>query len=111
MTRIIEQDALNAPRCPQAGIGGGPVHPAHQAEVDAANRAYAVSSPIIERAVDVETMQAVEQVIAAVTAREGLRLYEVIASPVRPRSNYYVGHYFRCLVCGFVLPAQGMPRG
>lgn len=105
---IIPLGPDESPFCPNRGYDGGPVHPAHAAEVAASDRLYAVTQQYAETAVDVETMQAMDKASMAVSDSPGMKLYEVTTSdPHRP--GYYQAVYLKCITCGFVLPMTWRP--
>jgi hypothetical protein len=106
IVRIIEQYPENKPPCPQSGIGGGPIYPAHAVEITIADRVYAATP----RDSDGEILPEFESVAMAASSRSGMELYRTEASPRHPGPNYYTATFFQCLVCGFVLPAQAIPR-
>lgn len=108
---LIPQRPFEKPYCPWTGIDGGPQHPAHAVEVMAADRVYAVTKPLEETATDAETLDLIDKIGVAASRRPGMELYKAEAGVVQPSGYFYQAHYFRCLVCGFVLPAQAMRRG
>ena len=109
---IIPQRPFEKPYCPWTGIDGGPQHPAHAVEVAVSDRVGRTLEGW-ENATDVETLQLIDATKMAAGERPGMELYRSIASLQTPRGDgtYYACCYFRCLVCGFVLPAQEMHRG
>lgn len=106
---IIPQRPEDEPACPQSGIAGGPIHPAHAMEVIIADRVYAVTPK--DETLDLVLDPTVAAMAAASSRQDGMKLYEIMGSPIHPRVNYYSAAFFMCLTCGFVLPAQQMSRG
>lgn len=103
---IIPQLDYQRPTCPWSGVDGGPQNPAHAVEIAIADRAYAQ----FPRDADNEILPELASAYRATSERSGMELYQVMGSPIQPRLNYFTGSYFRCLTCGFVLPAQEMRR-
>jgi hypothetical protein len=105
---IIPQHPENEPACPRSGIAGGPIHPAHAMEVIIADRVYAVTP----RNEDGDTTDPVlDRMATAASRQDGMKLYVTEGAPINPNYGYYYATaYFMCLTCGFILPAQIMPR-
>lgn len=104
---IIPQRPEDKPACPQSGIAGGPIHPAHAVEVAFANRVYAVTPPDDSE----EYTRTMDEMATAASARPGMELYVLTASPIMGNQRlYFSSAYFHCLVCGFILPVQQVTR-
>lgn len=103
---LIPQMPHSEPSCPNSGITGAPMHPAHAAAMEVVNR---VEAAVHEIAEDTPTVDWVDLALRT----PHMKLYETMASVDHSRyatSGYIVAYYWQCLTCGLVLPAQYVGR-
>ena len=96
---MIYVDTSLQPLCPQSFA---PMHPLHQQSIDAQNKLYDAMAFL--RDDDSEVAPQYEGIASALND-ENMRLYVSNAYAIGHRARIEAW-FFRCLVCGFVLPAN-----
>ena len=100
----LVSDERNGSLCPNSMFE--PTNAQHQARAELLNRLYEASP----RDEDGETTPELDAVyMAAKGTDDFMRLYKVDGFDSSSRTSV-VGYFWRCAVCGLILPGQGVPR-
>jgi hypothetical protein len=98
------------PLCPNSG--GSPTHPAHELRVRLVDIAYAASELNADGEFADDAVARINEAVAygAVDDRMHLYVTEMTGTYGGPLGTTVVAWFFRCGICGFVLPAQQVQR-